>query len=337
MNFAVQPPEITSGQMYTGPGAGPMLAAAAAWEALAAELQSTASSYGAIVEGLANEAWAGPSAVAMAAAATDVAAPPSGIFSDLLEAIGNASRGYMEFWDQVLNTLTGSPLAGTTWQNTFGILADIGRFSTVANDSMSPINLAMTEFKMFYNLPVEGLDIPKSALGAGLGMRSAGAGLTSAVSAGMGEANVVGKLSVPPAWASATPAIRLASGLAPSAGIAAAPAAGIPGSLLGQMALGSLTGGALGAVTPQVVSGGGVRARAGGATKAAEPVKLDDVIAKLQKQPEAVQHWNVDKAGLDDLLDQLSKKPGIHAVHVSSGDKPKVTLPDARLGKAGSA
>ncbi|WP_423202072.1 PE/PPE C-terminal domain-containing protein [Mycobacterium intracellulare] len=271
------------------------------------------------------------------AAATDAAAPPSGIFSDLLEAIGNASRGYMEFWDQVLNTLTGSPLAGTTWQNTFGILADIGRFSTVANDSMSPINLAMTEFKMFYNLPVEGLDIPKSALGAGLGMRSAGAGLTSAVSAGMGEANVVGKLSVPPAWASATPAIRLASGLAPSAGIAAAPAAAIPGSLLGQMALGSLTGGALGAVTPQVVSGRGVRARAGGATKPAEPVKLDDVIAKLQKQPEAVQHWNVDKAGLDDLLDQLSKKPGIHAVHVSSGDKPKVTLPDARLGKAGSA
>jgi PPE-repeat protein len=465
MNFALQPPEIISGRMYVGPGAGPMLTAAAAWDALATELQSAASSYRSIIEGLANEAWAGPSADAMAAAAApyvawmtassaqakdasaqataaadayetafaavvppteiatnrmrlamllatnvfgqntaaiaateaeygemwaqdaaamfsyasasaaatrltpfteppqttnatgiaaqaaalgqasalasgtgvaaDAAAPASGIISQLLEGLGNASRGYMEFWDGVLNTITGSPLAGATWQNTFGILADIGRFSTVANDSMSPINLAMTEFKMFYKLPVEGLDIPKSALGAGLGLRSAGAGLTSAVSAGMGEANVVGKLSVPPTWASATPAIRLASSL-PTASVAAAPSAAIPGSLLGQMALGSLTGGALGAVTPEVVGGRGARVRAGGAMKAAEPVKLDDVIAKLQKQPEAVQHWNVDKAGLDALLDQLSKKPGIHAVHVSTGDKPKVTLPDAQLGKAGT-
>jgi hypothetical protein len=98
------------------------------------------------------------------------------------------------------------------------------------------------------------------------------------------------------------------------------------------MALGSLTGGALGAVAPQVVGGRGVRA--GGATKSTEPVKLDDVIAKLQKQPEAVQHWNVDKAGLDALLDRLSTKPGIHAVHVSSGDKPAVTLPDAPVRKA---
>lgn len=46
-----------------------MLTAAAAWDALAAELQSAASSYAAVVNGLADEAWAGPSAAAMAAAA----------------------------------------------------------------------------------------------------------------------------------------------------------------------------------------------------------------------------------------------------------------------------
>ncbi|WP_236722439.1 PE/PPE C-terminal domain-containing protein, partial [Mycobacterium avium] len=68
----------------------------------------------------------------------------------------------------------------------------------------------------------------------------------------VGEANTVGRLSVPPTWASATPAIRLASGLAPATAAAAAPAAGIPAGLLGQMALGSVTGGALGAVAPQV-------------------------------------------------------------------------------------
>ena len=38
MDFAVLPPEINSARMYAGPGAGPMLAAASAWDGLAAEL-----------------------------------------------------------------------------------------------------------------------------------------------------------------------------------------------------------------------------------------------------------------------------------------------------------
>jgi PPE-SVP subfamily C-terminal region len=134
---------------------------------------------------------------------------------------------------------------------------------------------------------------------------------------------------VPPSWASATPAIRMAGNVLPATNLAAAPDAGIPGSLVGQMALGAMTGGALGSVTPQVLSGSGARARANGGKGTVEPVKLDDVIARLQKEPDAVQHWNVDKAGLDALLDRLSKKPGIHTVHVSSGGKPKVILPEA--------
>jgi PPE-repeat protein len=42
MMFAALPPEINSGRMYTGPGPGSMLAAATAWEQLAADLESTA-------------------------------------------------------------------------------------------------------------------------------------------------------------------------------------------------------------------------------------------------------------------------------------------------------
>ena len=38
MDFAFLPPEINSGRMYDGPGSGSMLAAAAAWDGLAAEL-----------------------------------------------------------------------------------------------------------------------------------------------------------------------------------------------------------------------------------------------------------------------------------------------------------
>jgi PPE-repeat protein len=68
-DFGALPPEINSGRMYVGPGAGPMLAAAAAWDELAAELQSTAASYGSTIEGLTVGPWTGPSSIAMAAAA----------------------------------------------------------------------------------------------------------------------------------------------------------------------------------------------------------------------------------------------------------------------------
>ncbi len=54
--------------MYTGPGSGPMLAAAAAWDGLAAELHSSAASYSAVLSGL-TAGWQGPSSAAMAAAA----------------------------------------------------------------------------------------------------------------------------------------------------------------------------------------------------------------------------------------------------------------------------
>jgi PPE-repeat protein len=79
MDFGVLPPEINSGRMYTGPGSGPMLAAAAAWDGLAAELQSTAASYGSEISGLTSASWRGPSSATMAAAAAPYAAWMSAI------------------------------------------------------------------------------------------------------------------------------------------------------------------------------------------------------------------------------------------------------------------
>ena len=74
MDFATLPPEINSGRMYSGVGSGPMLAAAAAWSKLAAELHSAANSYHAVVSGLITGPWLGPSSASMAAAASSYAA-----------------------------------------------------------------------------------------------------------------------------------------------------------------------------------------------------------------------------------------------------------------------
>ncbi|GFG69998.1 putative PPE family protein PPE32 [Mycolicibacter senuensis] len=56
--------------MYSGPGSGPLLAAAAAWDGIAAQLESVASGYAATVSTLHGQAWSGPASDAMAAAAT---------------------------------------------------------------------------------------------------------------------------------------------------------------------------------------------------------------------------------------------------------------------------
>lgn len=69
MDFGIYPPEINSGRMYTGPGAGPMLAAAQAWDSLADELQITISGYQSAVSELTEGVWSGPSSAAMSAAA----------------------------------------------------------------------------------------------------------------------------------------------------------------------------------------------------------------------------------------------------------------------------
>lgn len=68
MDFAFLPPEINSGRMYTGPGAAPMLQAAAAWDGLSAELTSAAASYASEIDGLTGGPWQGPSSQSMAAA-----------------------------------------------------------------------------------------------------------------------------------------------------------------------------------------------------------------------------------------------------------------------------
>jgi PPE-repeat protein len=68
-DFSLLPPEINSARMYAGAGAGPLFVAATAWDGLAADLRSSASSFGSVVSALVDGPWTGPASEAMAGAA----------------------------------------------------------------------------------------------------------------------------------------------------------------------------------------------------------------------------------------------------------------------------
>jgi PPE-repeat protein len=157
------------------------------------------------------------------------------------------------------------------------------------------------------------------------------------VQGGMNNAGtLVGKLSVPPAWAANTPAIRMVASALSAAGPDAVPAAALgEGGMLSSMSLAGMLGSAMGAGGPTVAAGSGVRGRIKPLKDlkgSHSPEKLQRLVAQISEKPESVQHHTVDQDGLDSLLEQLSKKPGIHAVHLSKGDKPKVVPSDAQIG-----
>jgi PPE-repeat protein len=67
-DFAALPPEINSGLMYAGPGSGSMMAAAAAWDGLAAELDTAAAGCGSAISELTGSQWVGEASASMVAA-----------------------------------------------------------------------------------------------------------------------------------------------------------------------------------------------------------------------------------------------------------------------------
>lgn len=425
MYFSLLPPEINSGNIYTGPGSGPLRSAAAAWDRLSGELQSAAADYNAVVAGLTAESWTGASSESMAAAAGPYASwlsvtaaqageaaaqaqaaaaayetayaavvPPEVVAANRTQlasllatnvvgqntaAIAATESQYMEMWAQdaaamhsyavssaaatkisafteppqttnattpvapsttaassaanpllqagadlatqytgffnnLLNSLTGSPDAGATFSAMYSALKVPLGFTTQFNDASMLTNFPIQNFLKF--APPLGralVEIPASRLGAGLAFSSPlSGGLAATVSATAGEANMVGSLSVPPGWAAQSPALRLAVSAMPNAGVPTA----VPGSAMSQMVLGGITGAAVGSAAPGVAAAAAGRTRVTTGRGAKTPAKLDQVIARLRHQPDSVQHWNTDQAGLDSLIDELSRKPGIHAVHL---------------------
>src|SRR6201986_2898732 len=68
MSFMMFPPELNSSLMYSGAGSGPLMAAASAWDEVAADLESAAASYQAVLAQLTGTSWLGPTSARMAAA-----------------------------------------------------------------------------------------------------------------------------------------------------------------------------------------------------------------------------------------------------------------------------
>jgi triacylglycerol lipase len=69
MNFSVWPPEVNSVLMLDGPGPGPMLEAAAAWDGIGSELGSAANAFSSVTADLTGQAWQGPASASTTNAA----------------------------------------------------------------------------------------------------------------------------------------------------------------------------------------------------------------------------------------------------------------------------
>ena len=243
--------------------------------------------------------------------------------TNFLNQVTAVNADYTKFFNTALGSIPGGSTLATTWTNMYSFISGAGSQATWTNVINSTQSLGIGQWKNFFVYQPWSHGIGLGSLNGGLsspGHLTPGLGARAA-SAALGSAQTIGKLSVPPSWASATPAVRLAATSLPEGAFAAtaAPTMELPLSALNQASLGSLTGGALGSPASRVVSSTGVRAKVTAPARTKGPIPLDKVIAQLQEQPEQVQHWNVGEAGLDDLVAKLSTKPGIHAVHLTDG------------------
>jgi PPE-repeat protein len=90
LDFAMLPPEVNSARMYAGAGSGPMMAAAAGWDALAAQWDSFTGGYSWALTNVHDQAWLGPASNAMAAAAAPYVAWAAATAAQAGQAAGQA-------------------------------------------------------------------------------------------------------------------------------------------------------------------------------------------------------------------------------------------------------
>ncbi|OBK71705.1 PPE family protein [Mycobacterium sp. 1165178.9] len=97
MDFGALPPEVNSGRMYAGPGSGPIMAAAAAWDGLGAELGTAVSGYTSVISELTQSPWVGPASAAMLSAVTPYVSWLSVLGAQAEETAGQARAAAAAF------------------------------------------------------------------------------------------------------------------------------------------------------------------------------------------------------------------------------------------------
>ncbi len=278
---------------------------------------------------------AGATPAASTAAALSSIIPPFTPANGPLGYLAGLATWYHALGDNLLNIV---PNGAGWYEALYNAVRVPISLTTQFNDVGLLINFPVSQWLKFAP-PVPYGALPKDALGAGLGGLGFGRGTlydaVSPVAANLGRGTLVGALTVPPSWASATPAIRTVAAALTAAGAESVPAAALgEGGLLGSLSVAGMLGSAVGAGAPAAAGRAAFRERL---TPLAElrdgtsPEKLKKLVAQISEKPDSVQHHNVDQEGLDALLEQLAKKPGIHAVHLSQG-KPKVVPPEPRRG-----
>jgi PPE-repeat protein len=271
-----------------------------------------------------------------AAAAAPAAAAASTTTGGPLAFLSQLATEYTNFINGLFNSALGPN--GSAWVTGLynAVKVPLG-FTTGFNDIGLLINFPVSQWLKFAP-PVAFGALPKDALGAGLGALGFSRGtLFSAISpeAGFARGTLVGSLTVPPSWTSATPAIRTVAAALTAAGPEAIPAAALgEGSLFSSMGMAGMLGSALGSGGPTVVRAG-IRNRMTPIKDLKDknsPEHLQRLVAQISEKPESVQHHNVDQEGLDTLLEQLAKKPGIHAVHLKKAKSKVIPSEEAQLG-----
>jgi PPE-repeat protein len=91
VDYGLLPPEINSGRIYAGPGAGSLVAAAAAWSALAADLQDSVAGHRSVITALTSGPWSGPAAASLLSSVSPFIAWLDASAEDAAQAAGQAS------------------------------------------------------------------------------------------------------------------------------------------------------------------------------------------------------------------------------------------------------
>jgi PPE-repeat protein len=278
------------------------------------------------IGGLAAQAAAvGQAAGTSAGSAQSAVAAATSPISQLTEFLANLGSSINATGNDLLDSLFGAG-AGALYTDLYNVIKVPLGFTTGYNDIGLLINFPVSQFLKFAPKASALGGLPKDALGAGLVPHFGRGTLFSEVQGGMGNAGtLVGKLSVPPSWAANTPGIRMVASALSAAGPEAVQAAALgEGGLLSSVSMAGMLGSAMGSGGPTVVARAGVRGHIKplkDLKDAHSPEKLQRLVAQISEKPECVQHHTVDQEGLDSLLEQLAKKPGIHAVHLSKGGK----------------